>query len=344
VFILWRLLVNFARKKRKMFGMGFGFHPPSNGPFIEQFRCLSFSFLQNKQDKENGDKIILPISAFQKLAGMRVQYPMQFELRNENVVPIRRTHVGVLEFTAPEGQMFVPYWIMQNLLLEENELITVRNVSLSLATFVKFRPLSVDFLEISNPKAVLESTLRNFSCLTKDDQICLQYNGKNYFIEIVELKPVTPENAVSIVEADVNVDFEPPVGYVDPKERAMDAKTSSASSISATSSSTVNGTKPTGGEGKTLGSSGSSSSASSMAELAKAREERRKQLEQQKAAYVPFAGSGRRIDDKAVKQPGTSSPTAGPVSANEISSITQGKWKSKTKGAAFHGEGRTLQQ
>jgi ubiquitin fusion degradation protein 1 len=316
------------------FGFGFRQYGGSNGPFIEQFRCLSFSFLQNKQDKENGDKIVLPLSAFNKLAGMRVQYPMQFELRNENAEPIRRTHVGVLEFTAPEGQMFVPYWIMQNLLLEENELLTVRNVSLQLASFVKFRPLSVDFLEISNPKAVLESTLRNFSCLTKDDQICLSYNKKNYFIEIVELKPVTPENAVSIVEADVNVDFEPPVGYVDPSiKKKQDDE--AAAKAAAAGASAGNGNKL--GAASSLSSGGASSA---MAELAKAREERRKQLEAQKAAYVPFAGTGRRIDDKAVKPPTGSDADA--ISTQPTVS-TQGKWKQRTKGTAFLGEGKTLQ-
>jgi len=300
-----------------MFGMHFA--PMPMGPFIQQYRCYSFSFLANKQDKENGDKIILPQSAFETLAKMRVQYPMQFEIRNENVDPLKRTHVGVLEFTAEEGRMYIPYWIMQNLLLEEGELVTVRNVALSLATFVKFRPRSVDFLEISNPKAVLESTLRNFSCLTKDDQICLMYNQKNYYLDIVELKPVTVEDAVSIVEADVNVDFEPPVGYVEPKAKKEEEEKKAA----------------TGGEGNKLGSS---SGSNAMAELAKAREERRKQLEAQKAAYVPFSGQGRRVDDKPVKANETEA-----VFSTQPTVTTNGKWKSRTKGTAFLGEGNKLQ-
>lgn len=46
-----------------------------------------------------------------------------------------------------------------------------------------------DFLDISNPKAVLETTLRGYSCLTKGDCICLYYNNKRYYIDIVEAKP-----------------------------------------------------------------------------------------------------------------------------------------------------------
>ena len=46
-----------------------------------------------------------------------------------------------------------------------------------------------DFLDISNPKAVLETTLRGFSCLTKGDCICLHYNNKRYYIDITETRP-----------------------------------------------------------------------------------------------------------------------------------------------------------
>jgi len=57
---------------------------------------------------------------------------------------------------------------------------------------------------------VLESVLRNFSCVTKDDSVCLPYNGRKYWLDVVDVKP---ESACSIVEADINVDFEPPPGY-----------------------------------------------------------------------------------------------------------------------------------
>jgi ubiquitin fusion degradation protein 1 len=44
--------------------------------------------------------------------------------------------------------------MMRNLLVEEGEIITVRNVSLQTCTYAKFQPQSVDFLDISDPKAV----------------------------------------------------------------------------------------------------------------------------------------------------------------------------------------------
>ena len=123
------------------------------------------------------------------------------------------THCGVLEFTAEEGSIYIPFWMMQNLLITEGSLITVTNVSLPKATFVKLQPQHVDFLEISNPRAVLEHALRNFSCVTKGDVICVPYNKKNYHFELKEVKP---KDAACIIETDCNVDFDAPVGYKEP--------------------------------------------------------------------------------------------------------------------------------
>ena len=44
--------------------------------------------------------------------------------------------------------------MMRNLLLEEGDLVQIQSASLPIATFAKFQPQSVDFLDISNPKAV----------------------------------------------------------------------------------------------------------------------------------------------------------------------------------------------
>ena len=150
---------------------------------------------------------------------------MLFRLSSD--VENKTTHCGVLEFTADEGTCYIPFWMMQNLLIEEGSLLTVTNVSLPKATFVKLQPQSVDFLEISNPRAVLEHALRNFSCVTKGDVIQLPYNNKNYHFA---LKEVEPQDAACIIETDCNVDFDAPVGYKEPDY------TKQSSSVGATSS------------------------------------------------------------------------------------------------------------
>lgn len=91
---------------------------------------------------------------------------------------------------------------MHNLLLEEGDIVQIESVSLPVATFSKFQPQSPDFLDITNPKAVLENALRNFACLTNGDLIAIKYNSKIYELCVLETKP---GNAVSIIECDMNV-------------------------------------------------------------------------------------------------------------------------------------------
>lgn len=110
--------------------------------------------------------------------------------------------------------------MMRNLLLDEGDFVHIESQSLPVATFSKFEPQSVEFLDITNPKAVLENALRNFACLTVDDVIALNYNDRIYELRVLEVKP---GNAVSIIECDMNVEFAPPVGYQEPERMDSEA-------------------------------------------------------------------------------------------------------------------------
>lgn len=50
--------------------------------------------------------------------------------------------------------------MMQNLLLKEGDFLTIKNVHLPKANWVKFRPQNENYWEISNPKAVYVSMAR----------------------------------------------------------------------------------------------------------------------------------------------------------------------------------------
>lgn len=161
-----------------------------------------------REDVEKGGKIIMPPSALDALTRLNIVYPMLFKLTNKK--DDRVTHCGVLEFVADEGRVYLPYWMMRNLLLEEGGFLTVDSISLPVATYSKFQPQHPDFLDIANPKAVLENSLRSHACLTQGDIIAITYNNRIYEICVLEVKP---GNAVSIIECDMNVEFAAPVGY-----------------------------------------------------------------------------------------------------------------------------------
>lgn len=105
---------------------------------------------------------------------------------------------------------------MQTLLLEPGDLLQIKSTDLPSGSFIKLQPQSTGFLEISDPKAVLENVMRNFACLTTGDIFSFSYNDQTYEMAVLETKPATEKKAISVLETDLEVDFAPPVGYVEP--------------------------------------------------------------------------------------------------------------------------------
>lgn len=79
--------------------------------FDEYFRCYPVAMMPGPERDEanHGGKVFLPPSALDKLTRLHITYPMLFELINGTAQ--KRTHAGVLEFTAEEGKIYLPYWV-----------------------------------------------------------------------------------------------------------------------------------------------------------------------------------------------------------------------------------------
>jgi len=270
-----------------MFGLGGGFRG-----FQDSFRCHSVSLLAAEQQRdldrlEYSDKIILPPSCLEKLAQLEIQYPMMFQLANPRAAD-RKIHCGVLEFIAQEGMVYLPYWMMENMWLNEGDIVHLRSVSLNKGSYVKLQPQLTDFIKISNPKAVLEQSLRNFSALTKGQTFRILYNKKKYDINVVEVRrhggPFPPGQApaVCIIETDMELDFEAPVDYVEPVRAAQ--RSASPPSASPMAKSPI--VQPMGAPLLDGDSS------------------------EEDEAVPAFTGSGFRLDGKAIKPP-KQSPGAG---------------------------------
>ncbi|WPH00721.1 Hypothetical protein R9X50_00355100 [Acrodontium crateriforme] len=186
--------------------------------FDEYYRCYPIVMMPGpeRETANHGGKIFLPASALDKLTQLHITYPMLFELINGNKG--KSTHAGVLEFTAEEGRCYLPFWLMQTLLLEPGDLLQTKSTDLSPGSFIKLQPQNTNFLDISDPKAVLETAFRNFSCLTLGDVFTFRYNETTYEIAVLEVKPDGESHAISVQETDLEVDFAPPVGYQEPQK------------------------------------------------------------------------------------------------------------------------------
>ena len=75
----------------------------------------------------------------------------------------------------------------------------------------------------------LEQALRNFSALTQGDIIEIVYNSIVFGLLVVETKP--GGEGISILDTDLEVDFAPPVGYVEPERPKAVPPTTMASKL-----------------------------------------------------------------------------------------------------------------
>jgi ubiquitin fusion degradation protein 1 len=109
--------------------------------------------------------------------------------------------------------------MMEQLGFSEGERVRVMGASLPKGRFVKLQPQELTFLELSDPKAVLERALSHFPCLTVGDVIEISHQHINLRFLIMEAKAhdgSDAADAINILNTDIEVDFAPPVGYVEP--------------------------------------------------------------------------------------------------------------------------------
>ena len=100
----------------------------------------------------NLDVVLLPQSALEVLTRFDVSYPMLFSVKAQQSG--RLTHCGVLEFSAAEGVVYLPDWMFRQLGLAVGAEVEVSDVTVPRGTFAKIQPQSVDFLDITDPRAV----------------------------------------------------------------------------------------------------------------------------------------------------------------------------------------------
>lgn len=81
----------------------------------------------------------------------------------------------VLEFSAEEGFVYVPEWMMKNLQLLEGSLVVLKYVNLPKGTFMKIQPHRMNFIKLPDPKQVLETALKDFAFVTAGDTIMITY-------------------------------------------------------------------------------------------------------------------------------------------------------------------------
>jgi hypothetical protein len=123
--------------------------------FETQYQCFSTA-MAGRTNIDEGDKILLPPSALDALARMNVEYPMLFELRNDAIG--KKTHCGVMEFSAEEGRCYMPFWMMQNMVVRF--LLWTRH---RLVFLLLYKTLCFSFPSISHLQSPISPHLQLYS-------------------------------------------------------------------------------------------------------------------------------------------------------------------------------------
>lgn len=189
---------------------------------VDMLRVQSASGF-NRRDINAGNKVLLPDEILHTLSNMYpvgLPYPMVFSVSS---LKSRKTvYVGVLEFVAPQNQVVIPDWIYAQLQLNPSEMIRLGIVDqLPKATFAQIRPQKTEFIELPDPKSVLEIQLRNFICLTEGETISIRFANKEFLIDIVQLKPENQYKTGVIIDTDLVIDFATPLDYKEPEKKEV---------------------------------------------------------------------------------------------------------------------------
>lgn len=136
----------------------------------------------------------------------------------------KMTYCGVLQFVAEEGLCYIPNWMFKMLKFPEPgspatvALVTdMKKKYGHVRHMIKLQPHQTKFIDMENPKAILQYQLRNFTCLHEGDTISIQVFNDKFEIDILQITPKNQYTAICIIDADVDVDFAPPLDYVEPE-------------------------------------------------------------------------------------------------------------------------------
>ncbi|EQC34522.1 hypothetical protein SDRG_07850 [Saprolegnia diclina VS20] len=162
-------------------------------------------------DLEFGDKVILPSAVLRDLQLLKIPLPLVFQVTS-TTAPNVRQFCSVLEFSAPDGQMFAPYWMMQNLLCDEGGRLQLESATnIPRGVYCRLQPHVSAFLDLAatlGPKILLESAMRKYSVLSVGETIVIEYGADKYFVDVVHVKPGDVIHLFG--DVDLEVDFKAP--------------------------------------------------------------------------------------------------------------------------------------
>ena len=180
---------------------------------------MNFKLLSEvNYDIENGNSVDLPHDVLEKISSKQKELPYFFELRTQSSL---KSYVGVKEFTADKDTIKIPYWLNQQLGINDgNQIIEVTLLeNVPKGKFVKLRPESEDFFDIPEYDSCLETKLSDFPVLYQGQRIEIELFDKKYLITVEDIEQDFEKfdfekgtsslelNVINVLNTDLEVDI-----------------------------------------------------------------------------------------------------------------------------------------
>ncbi|RNF05798.1 ubiquitin fusion degradation protein [Trypanosoma rangeli] len=268
------------------------YHPIIDGldVFRKQLAAYPGEFSERGELVDGGGRVLLPSSCLAEISTMNVAYPLQFCIRSRKGV----CYAGVLEFNADNGIVIMPLWMFSALLLQPGDTVTLETCVLPPGKLVKLRPQQSSFIQLSDPRKVLEMHLSHYPVLTRGTSIILRYLDREFIIDVTDITNEADRSveAISTVRADaqateLKVEFERPLDMpLTPPERELPVPegTNVIGSAEGVEFAPFVLKPPTIVKKETKGGEA----------------EKQEEKDQAKPGFIPFMGGGRRVNDKPV--------------------------------------------
>ena len=307
--------------------------------YSQVFAAYSSAFALNEASGKRiarGGQLLLPSNCLAEMSMMNLPYPLQFVVKTFKG---KMCCAGVLEFDAPAGHAIFPDWLFQQLQLTPGEMVRLSTTTLPRGKLMKIRPQSRKFIELSNPKLVLEQQLQNYPVLNKGSSIVLFYCGQEFLIDIMDIIDHNGNSidAVSTVNADatgteLQVEFERPLD-MPPSPRRDVAPAATAA-----------GTKspPPQGVNVIHGQEGLSFTPLAFQPPSLTAPEVKSQPDPPPPTFTAFAGTGRSLGAGRPAAPSTSLPVQSPVAGTPLAQSPSAGVPAEKTFSAFAGQGRKL--
>lgn len=181
---------------------------PTQAHFVREYQVRSSAFMVGHT---TGNKVSLPSSVLAELThngDAQLPSPVLFEMMAGGL----RTHVGVWEFSAPEGQVLAPAWLLRNLGVDDGARVRLRLVTLPRGTFLRLQPFTRRFFQVhGNDRmkvlATLESQMPLFAAFTTGDVIEVVHDGEAYRFFVLDCKPDKCVTCIAEPFLDMEIDF-----------------------------------------------------------------------------------------------------------------------------------------